>query len=527
MEKNERGSKNKNGIKKEQIIRIAVGVIVIIALFMLIKGVFFKKKNDDIKLEGYMRLVDVTDGKFTFINLDGNSKKYEGYNSMNDFYYDVTSVSKYDEKAGITQVALINKNEKTVIDYGTYNNYTQIVGGKYYKVEKDGKYGVVNYKGKVIINPEYNYISISTVQEATEVVFDCEKDNMYYIINDAGKVIFETNNPLHNISYSNKFNKEYDTIIDISVEGVKKYFNLRTGEELFADKEGVNFSYNILKEEGRITFYDKAGKVKSEVDTSNDYLSDARVYFRKYVVVEQKNVTSGNREYKYTVYNDEFKKILTDSNKITPVETHDGEVYFIINDETGVRIINEKNKTKKIEGYEFNSNNIKDLQYLVLNKIGDNSSYDIFTFKGKKAFEGFSEYIQKGCGLLLGRYESDGSYTRKLVMADSKEIDLGMNDNVIVNENYITIENNDEQKVSVVSFDGKIVIDKVDGIKIFQTKNYIGIQNAEVANIYSIKTGKITFTYNMIDYQGRDELVSVIETNKGYFGFGGKTILEK
>ena len=179
---------------------------------------------------------------------------------MDDFYYDVTCVSRLNNETGVTQMALINKNKSEVVKFGTYNNFTQVVGGKFYKVEKDGKYGVIDHNGKVIIEPEYNYISITTVQEATEVVFECQQDSKYVFVNESGKKFYETDVALHSISYANKFNTDYDTIIYISIDGQKKYFDLVTGEELFQDMENVNISYNILKTDEKISFYDKNGK---------------------------------------------------------------------------------------------------------------------------------------------------------------------------------------------------------------------------------------------------------------------------
>ena len=168
----------------------------------------FRSKKEDTTLVGYQKLVDVTDSKYTYVDLDGKVKEYEGYTSMDDFYYDVTCVSKLDKDTGTTQMALINKNKGEVVKFGEYTNFTQVVGGKFYKVEKDGKYGVIDYKGKVIINPEYSYISITTVQEATEVVFECQKDGKYIFINESGKQFYETEVALHSISYANKFNDE-------------------------------------------------------------------------------------------------------------------------------------------------------------------------------------------------------------------------------------------------------------------------------------------------------------------------------
>lgn len=527
-----RGASNKEKINiskmlRRPIVRLALLIVIIIAAIFIIKACVSNKDNDETTLVGYQKLVNVTENKYTFVDLDGKTKTYEGYTSMDDFYYDVTCVSRLNNETGVTQMALINKNKSEVVKFGTYNNFTQVVGGKFYKVEKDGKYGVIDHNGKVIIEPEYNYISITTVQEATEVVFECQQDSKYVFVNESGKKFYETDVALHSISYANKFNTDYDTIIYISIDGQKKYFDLVTGEELFQDMENVNISYNILKTDGKISFYDKNGKLKTELDTSEDYSADARVYFRKYVVVEQKNVTTGTRAYKYTVYNADFKKILESENKINPVQDIDGNVYFIINEADGVKIINESKKEVKIDGYEFNGNNINNLQYIVLNPSDDVATYDVFNFKGKKVEEGFVEYSQKGFGLIVKGYTESGEQQKSLILGNNSKVALTEEDNIVANDYYLTIENGKDGVVSVVDRNGKIKLDKVPGTKIFYVEKYIGIQNGEEVNIYEIETGKLTYTYSSADYINIDETVNVVELTNGYYLFSGKTILEK
>ena len=529
---NSRGAAGKKGttlskILKRPIVKLALLIIAIILVVVVVKNCGTSGKKEDTTLVGYQKLVDVTDSKYTYVDLDGKVKEYEGYTSMDDFYYDVTCVSKLDKDTGTTQMALINKNKGEVVKFGEYTNFTQVVGGKFYKVEKDGKYGVIDYKGKVIINPEYSYISITTVQEATEVVFECQKDGKYIFINESGKQFYETEVALHSISYANKFNDEYDTIIYISFDGEKKYFDLVTGEELFQDNQDVNISYNILKSDGKISFYYKKGKLKTELDTSEDYSSDARVYFKKYVVVEQKNVTSGTRKYKYTVYDTDFKKVLESENKINPVQDIDGNVYFIENETDGVKIINENKKSVKVSGCEFNGNNINNLQYLVLNPSNDVSSYEVYTFKGKKVMDGIVEYSSKGFGLTVEKNIEGSTSQKLLLLGKNSQIELAQEDEVNATNDYLTIENTKENVVSVVDKDGKVKVDKAQGTKLFCVEKYIGVQNGESINIYSIETGKMTYSYSVADYLNRDETVNVIELNKGYYTFDGKTILEK
>ena len=524
---NKKSEFNLNKILRRPIVRLFILLVLIIVIVIVAKNCFKSNDNEE-TLVGYQKLINVTDNKYTFVNMDGKVKTYEGYTSMDDFYYDVTCVSKPSEDDNaITQMALINKNNRNVIKFGEYDSYVQVVGGKYYKVEKNGKYGIINYEGKVIINPEYDYISITTVQEATEVVFECQKENKYYFINEQGMTIMETESALHSISYSNKFNNKYDTVIYISVDGVKRYFNLVTGEELFTDKQDVNFSYNISKEEGKISFYDRNAKLKTEIDTSTDYSADVRVYFKKYVILEQKNVESGTREYKYTVYDSDFKQVLESSSKINPVQDIDDNVYFIINENNGVKIVDENKKERLIEGYEFNGTSTNNLQFLVLNPLDNENKYEVYNLKGKQIIADVNEYTQKGSGLLIGKYDDSGNLTRSLVLGDGKLIALSSDDNVLANEYYLTIEDTKNSKVSVVDTKGNIKVDKVNGTKVFYNEKYIGVQNGDNVNIYDIETGKQTYTYSIKDYVDRDETVDVIELTTGFYGFDGKVILKK
>lgn len=525
-----KGAINLKKILRRPIVRITILVIIIILGVLFIKNCIsnnVKNNKEDTNLVGYQKLVNVKEEKYTFINLDGKIKTYDGYLSMDDFYYDTTCVSKISEDNGVTQMALINTNNKQVVKYGTYNSFTQVVGGKFYKVEKDGKYGVIDYKGKEIIKPEYNYISITTVQEATEVVFECQKENKYYFANENGKIFYETDVALHSISYANKFNKDYHSIIYISENDEKKYFDLVTGEQLFEELDKVNLSYNILSTDGKISFYDKNSKLKTELDTSTDYSSDARVYFKKYIVVEQKNVTSGTREYKYSVYDSNFKKLIESKERISPVQDIEGNVYFIINESDGVKIINENKKETKIEGYEFNGNNINNVQYIVLNLTGDVSTNEVYTLKGKKVLDKVTEYSQKGYGLVIKRYNDAGEAEKFILLGNDNKIALSEEDNVYANDYYITIENSNNNQVSVIDSNGKIKLDKVSGAKAFYVENYIGIQSNDTVSIYNINNGKLTFTYKLTDYINRDETVNVIETTTGYYTFDGKLVVEK
>mgnify|MGYP001624808641 CR=1 FL=1 len=150
-------------ILRRPLVRLVLLVIIIVLVVLLVRGILVNNKDEDTTLVGYQKLINVTDSKYTFVDLDGKVKTYEGYTSMDDFYYDVTCVSRLSEDNGVTEMALINKNNKEVVKYGEYNSYTQVVGGKFYKVEKDGKQQklFLSVKRKIctasLTNQELNY----------------------------------------------------------------------------------------------------------------------------------------------------------------------------------------------------------------------------------------------------------------------------------------------------------------------------------------------------------------------------------
>lgn len=526
-----KGTKNNENtilkVLKRPLVKLAILVIIIIGVIALIaNGSGSKKAKDSTKLVGYQRLINVTDNTYTFLDLDGKTKTYSGYTSMNDFYYDTTCVSRVNPDTNVSEVAIINKNKKQIVKFGEYENIIQVVGGKYYKVQKDGKYGVLTNTGKVLIKPEYEYISMTTVQEATEIVFECQKDGVYTFFNENGKSFFETDVALHSISYSNKFNSDYDTIVYISVDGQKNYFDLITGEKLFENIENVDISYNILKTDDKITFYDKKAKVKTEIDTSGDYTVDDRVYFKKYIVLEQRNTTSGTRENKYTIYDSDFKKIIESSNRISPVQDIDGNVYFIINESDCVRIINENKKEVKIQGYEFNGNEISNLQYLVLNPTNNFSTHDVFDFKGNKIVSDVTEYSQRGFGLVVTTYPQ-GTAVRTLLLGNNSKIELAAEDGLTPGKNYIIVENEKDKVISVLNSEGKVSVNKVSGSKLYDTDKYIAVQNEDNIIVYDLETGKQTMTYTQDNFVNKDDTVNMIELKDAYYSLSGKKLLEK
>ena len=513
-------------ILRRPLVRLVVLVLVVVLGIMFVSKLFKggSKKAEE-RLVGYQRLVNVSEeGKYTYVNLEGKTKEYDGYKSMSDFYFDVTNVSRENPKdAAVTEYALINKNGGQVVKYGKYDNIIQVIGGKYYKVLKDNKFGIIDYNGKVILEPKYEYISVITVQDGNEFVFECQNGESYDFINENGKTMMSTASAQHTISYINRLNENFDTIVKVTSDSEVRYFNLRTAEELFAGENISNLAYNILKQQDKITIFNKDYKKKVELDISTDYSSDARAYFNKYVLVEQKNVSTGTKTYKYTVYDENLKVLLESDNRINILKSTEGDIYFLTNEQDGVKIVNENKKSKKIKGYEFNSNSISDLQAIVLNPIGDTSTSSLFNFKGKVLEEKVQEYFYKGSSLKVTSNEGKSF----LLFGNNTKYELVDQDSVNSTDTYLTVENMQDGTTSLLTLDGKKVIDRAVGTKIFYNKDYIGLQEDKTVRIYDVHTGKEKFSYQIGDFIDRDETVNYVELTTGYYLFSGKQIIKK
>lgn len=66
-------------------------------------------------------------------------------------------------------------------------NVTEVSDYKYYQLNENGKYGVIDTSGNIVIEPIYDNIKIPNPERA---VFICEKDNKNLVLNEKSEEIF-------------------------------------------------------------------------------------------------------------------------------------------------------------------------------------------------------------------------------------------------------------------------------------------------------------------------------------------------
>ena len=187
-------------LNMKKVFAVILAIIVIIMVIFIIKGVLTKNKEQG-KIASKDYFAAFKDNKWGVIDETGSVIIDPSYsemiivpNSKNDVFlctYDVDyTTGTYKTKA------LNSKNEEIFKDYDkieAIQNKDEKDNLWYeddvLKVEKNGKYGIIDLSGKELLSCEYDQISaLSGIKNALKIL----KDGKYGIVDDEGKVILKT-----------------------------------------------------------------------------------------------------------------------------------------------------------------------------------------------------------------------------------------------------------------------------------------------------------------------------------------------
>jgi len=244
--------------------------IVIIILFIMVIGKLLKgNDNSNIKsfIPAYYTIYE--DEKWGVIDTKGNIIIDPTYNEMivipdktkdvfvcmeNVDYNNNTYSSKAIDKNGNQ---LYTNYEKVEVIYNNDKNYNLSYEESILKVQKDGKYGLINLEGKEVL--PCNYDEIKSIVGTKGVVITV-KDGKQGLVDSVGKIIIENNyseiKPLTN-KYENGFivkndNGKYGVIkYNKTVALEEKYDDIKNvyGNSMYTVKEGN--SWKVINEEGK------------------------------------------------------------------------------------------------------------------------------------------------------------------------------------------------------------------------------------------------------------------------------------
>lgn len=456
--------------------------------------------------------------------------------------------------AGIIYLTNILKNKKITLEEITEYNY--------FLISDEDKIGVIDKTGKVIIEPEYDYIQIPNPSKDVFVcLYDYNSSTKEYnskVLNEEGKNILTKYSGIQAIANNNtSINNLYQTAILMYKEngkyGTISLDGQKITDAIYDSIETLEYKDGILKvsKDGLYGLIDLNGEEIVEPNY-NSIVADGYYnenYDKAGYIVNIKTDTG----YRYGYINYKGKQVLdtiyTNIKRITEIKN--GEDFYLITYKNGqVGLIKNgqtviENQYEKLE-YDL-ANNI-----VMLQKNGSQGVYDLagnmilpiqydqITFMGS--------YINatKDGNLLVfdngGTKMADDSYKSLNAINDGEyyiTIDrnnnyglLGNNKQVLINNEYSYMEYafgkyfivSKNGKSGVIDSDNNIMIEisqdvvqKIIGTNIIQTinssTNTINLYNKELQQIFSQIDARIYIETNYIEVISKD--------NVSYFDYDG------
>lgn len=197
MDRGRRYEEPQLNIKK--VFAVIVAIIVVIMFIFIIKGIISKDKDKG-KIVSEDYFVSFQNNKWGVINSRGENLIDPSYaemivipNSKKDVFICTYEVN-YETEEYKTKV-LNSKNEEIFTNYQKVEAIPNSDEGNnlWYednvlKVEKEGKYGLIDLNGKELLNTEYEEISvIKGIKSAIKI----KKEGKYGVVNNEGKVILK------------------------------------------------------------------------------------------------------------------------------------------------------------------------------------------------------------------------------------------------------------------------------------------------------------------------------------------------
>lgn len=469
--------------KKLKIAIIALVIIAIVAsitIFLVNKIKQENRQYEILQIDEYNYFVLYSQEKFGVIDRNGNI--------VIEPEYDMVKIPNPLEKIFVCytgeETKIVNdKNEELFTKYELVepiklnSTASDLVYEKtVFKYKKDGKYGLINFKGEEITKPIYEELTSFEYREGELLV---KKDEKYGVINIRGYELVPC---------------KYDKIEDDKY--VDSENNYKTSGYVVSIKEDDGYKCGYINYKGKVllkTKYNQIARVVEAGDKDNIYLIVSEN--GKYGVIKNKKKIIENN-YQAIQYNDETQTFTINKGSKYGVASLDGNIV--------INVENEEIIAKGIYLYTVNGEN-----QIPYNK------------EGKKAS------INSNTTVL--RTESDNYF---ITITSNEQRDLygviDSNNNQIIPENYLYIEYafgdyfiacTQNGKLGVIDNKNNIVIDfNYDIVQKLRNKNVIQASNltTKVTEIYSQKLEKVCEVTNATVSTNTD-YIRVYSSNEQYY----------
>lgn len=442
-------------------------------------------------------------------------------------------------------------------------NYTleKITDRNYFTLYKNGKVGVINTSGEIIISPDYNYIQIPN---PTKDVFICSKNNSILVLNSKGETLFQNYEEVTGIPVTG-------TIGDIPYEkSVLKYkqgnlYGLINMEGKVITKPIYEKIESVPYKEGEILVQKdgKQGVINSKGAKLVEEKYDSIIGDGYYNQIDYKEAgyivgTKTGDKYLFGYLDKNGKQVLNNEfDEIVRLNQIEGEDVYLITTKAG--------KKGLIKNGEVVLENVYDqLEYDTttdLIKLKQNDLYGVTDLSGKtilpiefKEISYIGIYIAGTKANQVINYDRNGQEVQniyKKVIATGNEnyfITVGQNNLYgIINQNgvettinkYTYIEYligeyfaayNEENKIGVIDHYGNIVLGiNYNLVQPIKGTNMIQVSDTEsgILEIYSANIEQIAVMKNAKLYIYNDYIKIVSDTETQYISLDGKILTNK
>lgn len=248
---------------------LIIGIIVVVVILVAVGVLFFwqnGKKKEVEKITEFNYFALEKDGKTGIIDKNGNvliEPSYDAIQIPNPSKPVFICVYNYNVETGEYDTKVLNdKNEEIFTEYENVSaiQIKDIVSETPYekrvlKFEQDGKYGLIDFNGKIVVKPIYEELTNLSYKEGEFLV---KQDGKYGIITDQGKKILDI---------------EYDSITGDNYYSKEQGYQL--GGYIVGENTDSGYRYGYMTGEGKTvlkTEYNKIYRITQMKDDENAYL---------------------------------------------------------------------------------------------------------------------------------------------------------------------------------------------------------------------------------------------------------------
>lgn len=485
----------KEKIAKKTILKVAIAIVALLVIIAIVYGsiIFINKKKRSYEIEtihdfNYYTLLK--DGKTGVIDRQGNiiiTPEYSTIKIPNPTKPVFICIYNYNSETGKYDIKVLNdKNEEIFKEYEEVNSIAikEIVSEVPYeksvlKYKKDGKYGLIDFNGKVLVKPIYEEIDNMPYKEGELKV---KRDGKYGVINIKGSILVDPK--YDSIDGDNYYSKDTQYKLGGYIVGIKTEEGYRYGYITCEGKQTLKMEYNSIY---RMT----------------DVENDKEVY-----LVAEKNGQAGlfkneklilNYQYQGIEYDDVNQLLILEKNRKYGVSTIEG---------------------KQILGIDYDSINIEG-NYIYADRENENLIYDINGNKQEsQKYKNILSTENENYNITIDREDKYGVVNKQgqVLITNRYYYIEYLFDNYFIaggTEGKSGVINDKNEVVVPIEFD---VIQKIEDCNIIQTiqasSNELELYDKTMAKIVAMKNGKISIQKDYI------KVYSTTETK--YFGKDGK-----